>query len=280
MNPQDAIAPVVEFEESDRPMPVRRLSSVHPVVDGVVAFSRSIPLRNWLIGGAFTVSLIIYMGQWQQPEPSRAIANNSDVRAIPAFDESALRQADFDALDSHERNVSAFLNEERQREAIALAQGFRALAVGFVQDPDHICSGKTTLQCLDTFDANRIKELERLSDGKAGKEKGRSPVAVLAPILAQSSEIKRVEGLRLAKVLSKSPQGRSQWEQDWLDTYYPILNSGIPEDEFRPRPGVLANLLKQSNNLKAQASAGSAEEASRLERCLSLPPEEQPKGGC
>lgn len=256
--------------------------SSSPVVFRAVNFAKGIPLRTWIVGGSFAVALLVYSTQWKQQSGTQELKNPTDARAIPAFDESKLLAANLKEVGDQEQQINSFIREERQRIVIAVAQGFRGLAIANIANSAHACSGLTELQCLNTFDANRIASLTALTQPvKPRKRVSSNPNLIFKAILDGSSEVDRVAGLRLAKILAKPVNSRTAVEQGWIDTDFPILNAGLPAEELRPRPATLAQLMLQAQAMREKMLSTSRESTIRLQACLALPPEQQKKnGGC
>lgn len=237
--------------------------------------------KTWIIRGVSFVVAVGYLSQMLAPEQARTFKDKNDRRSLPAFDEARLVKANQAEIANHERQVSAFLDEERQRATIEMARAYRSIAALYMATPGHPCNGRAEVECLDTFFSNRIDTLNRLSEGvKVEGEKGVSPQAVFFPILKNAAERERVVALRLARILAKPGENRDLWEQEWVDNSYPVLTSGIPLEELKTRPATAAQLLQQSAQLKQKMFEGSREATIRRDRCQSLPPEKQPPGGC
>lgn len=275
-----------ELEPVSKVRPLRKqsqqLAPAHPAIaiaQSVAATARRVPARIWLMSGVFTVMSILMWSQMKPAQDPVRLADPNDRRAIPAFNEAELLKENLGQIDAHERNITAFLNEERQRSTVALAMAYRGIAVGYMQTPSHLCQGKSELNCLKTFTGNRIANLRSLSEGKA-KESKQGANAILGAILDRASERERVEGLRLAQILATPQNARQKWQQDYIDSFFPILNAAIPPEELASRPGVLSQLLERSDELQETMLSGSQESTIRVQRCLALPPEQQPAGGC
>ncbi|MBE9178707.1 hypothetical protein IQ268_09055 [Oculatella sp. LEGE 06141] len=230
--------------------------------------------RSYAVGAGFSVLMLVYTSQWQKQQSPRQLDNPTDARVIPAYNESQLIVEQMGALEQRERNLSAFLHEERQRTLIALAQAYRALATMYISSGGHPCNGRTVLECLRTFEPNRIAELRSLSS-RNWSAVDANPNNVLLPLLTKAAEADKVEGLRLAVILEIPSTSRPQWMQDELDLRYPLLASGIPPEEMQPRPETLANLLGGVRDQRQQILNGSQEKSARTERCLSMPEEER-----
>lgn len=242
----------------------------------VFQLASRISWRGWLVGGGFAGAMLLYSLQWQKPVPPTPVANPYDVRNIPSYSEAPLLQEDLKAIASQDLNMMALLNDESQREAIALANGFIAQAVRFSQLPGHKCNGITTLQCLNTFDTNRIAELQTLATAGAGKDKD-----LLTPILTRSQARLKVAGLLLAKIMATPPQARRASEQQIIDMAYPVLNSGLPPNQLVPRPATLAKNLQYTAQLTAQMEEKNPEVQNVVEFCTSLTEEQRVKvKGC
>jgi len=255
-----------------------------PLVLRVKNAVKRVPMRTWIVSGVFAGLLLVYTTQWKQQGAPRDLSNPTDLRALPGFDESEMVRSMSRDLDQQEEQINRFLREERQRTIIALALGFRGLAISNISNPNHPCFGQTETQCLNTFDSNRIAALtaltesnsERGTQGKKAKKRPESnPNLVFEPIFKRAQEVDRVTALRLAKILAKPVNSRTPSEQNWIDTDFPILNANLPVEELRPRPATLAQLLLQSQAAREKILLTSRESSIRAEQCLSLPPEQQ-----
>lgn len=244
-----------------------------------------VPARLWLVGGGVSVVGFFYLGQMAPKQET--VTKTDPNQVVQAFDESALLRSQQGAIAVKEMNLNAFLREEHQRQDIAVALGYQGLAAFFVASPGHHCYRGSILSCLDSFQGNRITALKGHAEalakpgGDGTAVMAIDPSSVIDPILWASSEAQRVEALRLARVLATPMESRADWEKEWIAQSYPVLGSGIPAEQLRPRPGVLADLLSDLQWEYGKLNASSSESQLRSESCLSLSPEEQAaRGGC
>lgn len=280
----------------------------------VMGAARKINWTWYVTIGAFVGSMTLYMGQWQNPAPPKEIEQKYDTRDIPSFNRAELNKLEQEGINQHEDKLTGFLNEERQRITIAIALQFQGLAMQYISLPDHFCTGKSQLQCLNSFYPNRVATLKTLANRPSADEinnrikltnnriaaankaknpqlvkqltiqknqlttiqkKLRSSDAVFSPLLDNASELQKIEGLRLARILAIPAASRQPWEQNLIDRFYPLLNSQLPPEELYPRPARLARLFQESDKLRNELLNSSAEETTKVEDCLSLPPEQQ-----
>lgn len=242
------------------PLPLQRLKSLASIMS----------LRGVVVGGGFVGAMVLYVLQYQKPLPPTPVANPYDVRNIPSYSEAPLMQEDLKAVSSQDLNMMALLTDEAQREIIAIAQGFTAQAVRFSQLPGHKCNGLTPLECLNTFDTNRITELQGLATAGAGKDND-----ILKPVLVRSQARIKVEGLLLAKIMATPPQSRRPSQQQIIDMKFPVLNAGLPANQLAPRPGTLAKNLQYTTQLMEQLEEKSPEQQSVAEFCATLTSEQR-----
>lgn len=256
------------------------ITNLHPAIGVAGNMLRKVNWKNVVVLGGFLGSAFVYFGQWQKPAPPQVQENPLDVRNIPAYSEAPLMSQSLAAISENDVNLMALLNEERQREEVAIAQSFVALATTFTQIPGHKCNGKTVLDCLNTFDVNRIAELDQLATGSNASKK-LSTANTIDPIVVKSAARAKVSGLILAKILMTPPASRRPSQQQVVDLVYPVLNSGTPVVQLQPRPATVAKQLKLTQQLEAELSSQSPEKQNAAEICLQLPEEQRLKvKGC
>lgn len=198
---------------------------------------------DWAIAAAFLLTLLAGLKMTQKQETQEVIEN---PLAVPEYSDRARQDGVLSVINAEEKNLSAFLNEARQRRIISLAQGYRALAASFIQDPrNKSCFSKSAQQCLGSMWQNRLDELQDLIKRQEQESFDRISVfSAINPIMQTGLIEDKIEALRLAQILQKPPQTWQAWEKWEVRTRFPLLLKDIAE-EFDPQPTVTEDLLRQ-----------------------------------
>ena len=240
-------------------------------IGGIAGFlfaqSRRVHWRYWAGGSVMLAILILYLAQMKPPAPKSTVRNAVDSRSLQVFTEAGEIAKAMGEIDTEQDLLGDALDQERQRGTIRLAMAFRSIATYYMSQPGHLCANKLEIECLESFNINRVEKLEQISDGRAfGTGKTADPRQMIDPIIWTTSEVERVAALRLAMILAKPNETRRVWEQAWLDRQFPILNASLPVEELAPRPGVLARQIRRVSDMQAKLLQGSQESFYKVER--------------
>lgn len=248
----DDLVPVKELEEvkDSRVAGSNKTASIVVYKDhGKVAietatrFFKKRKWYDWATAFFFIGTLAFALKTTQKKETQEVIEN---PLAVPEYTDRARQDSVLYQINQEEKNLSAFLNEARQRRIISLAQGYRALAASFIQDPrNRSCYAKSAQQCLESMWQNRLDELQDLI--KRQEQESFDKVSVFSsinPIMRVGLIEDKIEALRLAQILQKPTQSWQPWEKWEVRTRFPLLTKDIAE-EFNPQLNVTEDLLRQ-----------------------------------
>jgi hypothetical protein len=213
------------------------------IASKLLLFASKLKAHDW---GAIAFLLVILLLNVTLSAPKRQTESQKNPIAYmsqsQAYDDAKLVQEKQKDLDDTERNLTAFLYEERQRHLLQVAQTYRAYAAWQGSQVS-----KPALQLLQSYWANRKSELSQQVELKP---KSGSFPQLFAYQLASSSAIDKILALRLAIALEKPVETRTQSESDFLAQNFPILNSGGSLEQLTPRPAKAIELL-ESRQAKA-----------------------------
>lgn len=247
--------------------------SFQAITGGLSEKAKNISARTYVMIGAFIAGSLILNHTLNKPQQNvRVFSNPTDSRNIPGYNSNDTNQEHKSELAKNDLNVAGLIREEKQLVTIAIAQQFIGAAHKYTAQEGHKCFGMTPLNCLNTFDANREVELQATALGTTG-----APVVVnqgfLSSILSKSVALQKLEGLRIAKIMIKTPESRRGSEQQILDIEYPALSQGKAASQLQPRPALLLNEIKKTRTLNNASS--DIEEQAKVKLCMQLTDEER-----
>lgn len=240
------------------------ITSAHPIqraASGIGSQVRKWKKADWC-GVLLASGLVIWaISKAMQPAMQpQVIENPLKPQAFDSAQLSAEQEAD---AESAEANLTAFSVEQHQRAVVSIANGYKALATQYIQTPNHKCFGATVRSCLNTFWQNRSADFERILVAPQ-KAKYLTPQSVVVPHVRALIAQANMDALRLAIVLEIPPAHRSGWQQQLIDTQYPLLSEGAGE-ELKPQPAIALSLLRQRERREREALSLSAEEQAKTQ---------------
>jgi hypothetical protein len=228
------------------------------------------------------IMAIPYFNAWNQSTESSTVKlESTQQKQATPFEGSIATNAQFDDLTSHQLAIVNFLNEENQNAIVQIALAFENSATLYTQMTEQKCTGKSVIECLETFKESRVKKLKLLSSSNPPSANELSDNARLSQIHQIANVERELMGIMLAIAVNTPPETRSSVDQEVISSFAPRLNGGLKLADLNLRPQTAIGLIAKEDELKRQLSVVLQENNVELQECLQKTPEEQQKvGGC
>lgn len=244
-------------------------SSLSPWMKTVVHYVRRNP-KNVGLGIGTLIVLGFYVAQMQAPAPPELMQEASvegETTKLEDLEGIDLSEEGKTAIAQAQADLYQHLNNDRQLSVISQANHYIGKATAYTTQKGHKCEGMTVVNCLQTFEGNRINELASLPENPSAEKVAAAQF--------------RVQSLALAQALATLPSSRSAPQQALIDGTFPLAMSGVSPQMLQPNQFATALRLQRLGDSREQAQKASEVEQNALEICLSLSQEVQAEtGGC